>query len=78
MGAVRQNIKAAFIPDKLVARETAVAFLGDKADDEGADRGDAQAEGRERFNQVGKRIPDPEAFDHFTLSVEGETDSAIQ
>ncbi|MPM86177.1 hypothetical protein SDC9_133262 [bioreactor metagenome] len=78
MRTVRQDIKAAFIPDELVSGKSVIAFFGDEADDEGAGRGDAQAKGCERLDQIEERVPDPDAFYHLTFGIKGGVDTEIQ
>ena len=66
VGAVRENIKATFVPDEFVARELCIAFLGDQADEQYEDRCGAQAEGRKGSKPVLERIEHPDALHSFT------------
>ena len=68
VGAVRQDVKAALVPDELVAGEPGVAFFGDEADEQRDDCRDDQAEWGKGCNEVFEGIEHPDKVSGDSLS----------
>ena len=75
--AIGKNVKAAFVPDKLVAGKPDVALFGDETKKDKADCRDAQACGGKDGQQIAEWVDDPNGAHRIAGRVESRFDPQV-